>query len=381
MKYLTIVILALIATAFCAVPDCTAYCTTIMANCNATNNQKQWADMATCTATCAKLPLGASDGEVSGNTVGCRQYHAGASAADPATHCIHAGPSGGDVCGSKCDAYCSIVQGSCTGANAAYADNATCMAACGSLNTTGAISDVSGVSYFCHLYHATAAVGDPATHCAHAAAAGTGACGTRCENYCEIIQKNCVGANSQFADKATCLGFCATNPDGVFKDIGGNTKDCRIYHAFAGVALNDVATHCPHAGHSGANVCGTWCAVYCDLAISVCNTPATKLYNDLAACNTACTGFALTGKPGDTTGNTVQCRIYHLGAAAALNDRPTHCPHANATSSANCVGGATTTPTTTTPTTTTPTSKTETKTSNALGLFVSVIMTLIVALI
>jgi hypothetical protein len=371
MKYLTIVILALIATAFCAVPDCAAYCNTIMTNCLTTN--KQYADNATCLAVCAKFPLGASDGETAGNTVGCRQYHAGAAGTDAALHCPHAGPSGGDACGTKCEAYCSVIQGACTTTNAAYADNATCMAACGALSTTGAISDTSGISYFCHLYHATAAIGDPALHCPHAAASGSGACGTRCENYCEIIQKTCTGNNSQFSDKNTCMGFCETNPDGVFSDKGGNTKDCRVYHAYAGVALNAVATHCPHAGHSGGDVCGTYCQVYCNLAINVCNTTALQLYPNMAACTTACAGFAATGKPGDTSGNTVQCRIYHLGAAAATGDKTLHCPHGGQNPTAGCNGATTAT---------TPTSTTEaSKTGNAFGLFVSVLMTLIVALI
>jgi hypothetical protein len=246
------------------------------------------------------------------------------------------------------------------------------MAACGSLNTSGAFSDQSGTSQFCHLYHATAAIGDPALHCQHAAAAGSGACGSRCEKYCQIIQKNCVGTSAQFTDMSSCMQFCKSNPDGSFKDTNVDTKDCRIYHAFAGVALNDTTTHCPHAGHSGGNQCGTWCTVYCGLATTVC-TGANQLYANMGACTTACNGIAITGKPGDTTGNTVQCRIYHLGAASADAAAATlHCPHANLTASANCVGGATST--------TSPSTETK-KTSNSIGLIVSLVMTLIVALI
>jgi len=362
--------LALIATAFCA-PNCTSYCDKIMTNCLTTN--KQYADNATCMAVCEKFPVGL-DADMAGNTLGCRVYHAGAASGDANLHCPHAGPSGAGACGTLCEGYCSIIQGACTGANQAYADVGTCMAACGSLNTSGVFSDQSGNSQFCHLYHATAAIGDPALHCQHAAAAGTGACGTRCDNYCQIIQKNCVGASAQFADMGSCMQFCKSNPDGTFKDTTGDTKDCRIYHAFAGVALNDTTTHCPHAGHSGANVCGTWCTVYCGLATTVC-TGANKLYADMGACTTACGAFALTGKPGDTMGNTVQCRIYHLGAASAdAASATTHCPHANATATSQCVGGATTSTSMTA-------TATETKKSDAIGLFISLVMTLIVALI
>lgn len=44
-------------------------------------------------------------------------------------------------------------------------------------------------------------------------------------------------------------------------------------------------------------------------------------YTDAAACETICAGFA----DGDTSGNTLACRVYHLGAAAS--DAATHCPH------------------------------------------------------
>ena len=48
-------------------------------------------------------------GDTTGNTIGCRLYHAGAAAADPVLHCPHAGPTGGNVCGSWCDNYCQLM--------------------------------------------------------------------------------------------------------------------------------------------------------------------------------------------------------------------------------------------------------------------------------
>jgi hypothetical protein len=264
-----------------------------------------------------------------------------------------------------------MIQGACTGANAAYADTATCMAACNAMNQTGTIGDTAGYNVHCHIYHAGAAFGDAALHCQHASATGGGACGTRCENYCQTIMTTCTGANAQFANTAECMRLCATNPDGAFKDVSGNTKDCRIYHAYAAVATNNATLHCPHAGHTGGGACGTYCEVYCNLATTVC-TGANQLYSNLAACTSACPTIPGTGKIGDTMGNTVQCRIYHLGVASTDAASATlHCPHANATATSQCVGGATTTPTT---------ASTETKKSNAFGLFVSLV-TLIVSLI
>src|SRR5262245_30207367 len=75
-----------------AAPDCATYCTAIQANCTTTN--AQYPDPAHCMAACAAFDVGTT-GQTSGNTLGCRIYHAGMPAmTDPATHCKHAGPGG-----------------------------------------------------------------------------------------------------------------------------------------------------------------------------------------------------------------------------------------------------------------------------------------------
>jgi hypothetical protein len=54
---------------------------------------------ATCMEACMMWPAG-EEGDTSGNSVACRAYHADDPAAlDPATHCPHASPDGGGVCG------------------------------------------------------------------------------------------------------------------------------------------------------------------------------------------------------------------------------------------------------------------------------------------
>jgi hypothetical protein len=54
-------------------------------------------DMADCEAQCSEWYQG-TEGQTAGDTVGCREYHAGAAIGDPMTHCPHAGPGGGGVC-------------------------------------------------------------------------------------------------------------------------------------------------------------------------------------------------------------------------------------------------------------------------------------------
>jgi len=360
MKYLVIFLLALIATTYSA-PTCSAYCTSVMANCLTTN--VQYTDNTDCMNQCALFPLG-TDADMAGNTVGCRTYHAGAAASDAATHCIHAGPTGGGPCGAACDAYCNLTA-ACTGANKFFPDYAFCMKACPNFNSSDKFGDKAGNGLFCHTYHAGAAATDANTHCAHASPSGNGACGSKCDNYCAISAKTCSGTNSLYSDAPTCMGFCSSLPNGNINDTSGNTVDCRIYHALAASVTGDVS-HCPHASHSGGTLCGSYCDVYCQLAIDHC-TGANMIYTDKAACMSACTPIAATGKPGDTSGDTIQCRIYHLGAAKALNDAATHCPHGKV-SSATCGGGNTMTTTTSTMSTTS--SKTD-KTGNAFGVVVS----------
>jgi hypothetical protein len=150
-----------------------------------------------------------------------------------------------------------------------------------------------------------------------------------CSAYCTKIQASCTGSgdagsNAQYTDSTSCNNYCMTAaawPAGTAADTSGNTLGCRLYHA--GAAASDPVTHCPHAGPTGGNVCGTWCDNYCQLMAKNC-TGSNAVY-DAATCMTKCMTIPTTGKPNDTSGNTVQCRIYHLGVAAT--DAATHCPH------------------------------------------------------
>jgi len=78
-----------------------------------------------------------------------------------------------------------------------------------------------------------------------------------CATYCAAITSACTGANAQYTDMADCTAYCAQAmwPAGTPGEAAGNTLACRIYHA--GVAAGTPDVHCPHAGPSGAAVCGT----------------------------------------------------------------------------------------------------------------------------
>ena len=78
----------------------------------------QWKDEASCKNACAAFPQGTA-GATDGNSLECRAYHAGKAgeAGMAATHCPHAGPTGGDqdvsdtnagACGEGCEAFCAL---------------------------------------------------------------------------------------------------------------------------------------------------------------------------------------------------------------------------------------------------------------------------------
>jgi hypothetical protein len=167
--------------------DCATYCTEILANCTGTN--LQFADMAHCTAACGSFAMGMA-ADKSGNTLGCRIYHAGEPAKmDPVTHCPHAGP-GGDktsvvappgTCGDACTSFCTLEIKACgvtgdAGGLGQYASQADCTAKCALFpNPTKLYSPMSvGDSLACRLYHATnaAIAGNATVHCVHTGPAG-----------------------------------------------------------------------------------------------------------------------------------------------------------------------------------------------------------------
>ena len=101
--------------------------------------------------------------------MGCRLSHALVAAESPDQNCAAAGPSGGKVCGSYCDGYCSLMLAICP---SVYEDQSTCSAACQGMTVLPDTYQFggSGDNLQCRIYHATfAAEGSPDIHCVHAA--------------------------------------------------------------------------------------------------------------------------------------------------------------------------------------------------------------------
>ncbi len=158
-----------------------------------------------------------------------------------------------------------------------------------------------------------------------------------CDNYCDLVMQNCADENAQYTSRQECMDYCGSVAGwdtGTKGETDTNTIACRIYHSNLPAADNP-GVHCVHAGPTGGNFCGTWCDNYCQLAQKNC-TGDNSLYNNDGECETACGGFNATGQAGDTTFDTVQCRIYHAGAPA-LGQPELHCPHAAEEPTSECV--------------------------------------------
>jgi len=354
-----IVLLAVLLGVACAAPDCATYCNLMMTNCNPSNallnGHVYYATLQECLDVCPSFPLG-GDNDTNINSLGCRIYHAGAPAVANATyHCPHASATGGNLCGTYCQAYCSMGLFGCTVANgwpilgSSDLDNtgaSGCNSMCTALYPLGSVSDnTTGNSLACRLYHVQVAVASKnLLHCSHASANGNGQCGDPCPNYCSQLATTCTGSFAQYTTDAACSSYCLNNLVpvlGVYNDTGVDTLGCRIYHNSAVTILG--TGHCAHAGPAGDNTCGTWCSVYCDLVQANCYGGNSQ-YADKATCMTACSTMSTSGNQGDASGDTVQCRIYHAGVAGnPIGNAGTHCPHAGKNGAGVCGGTAPTT--------------------------------------
>ncbi|HWL87190.1 MAG TPA: hypothetical protein VNO21_15400, partial [Polyangiaceae bacterium] len=87
--------------------SCSSYCARATNACG----DMPYTSVDVCNAECQALPL---NGAELGDTIACR-YQQLPRAAQNDKACIAAGPSGGDQCGTRCDAYCNFVAVLCAG--------------------------------------------------------------------------------------------------------------------------------------------------------------------------------------------------------------------------------------------------------------------------
>jgi len=147
-----------------------------------------------------------------------------------------------------------------------------------------------------------------------------------CGNYCDLAQASCGGGDSGayssiYTSRDTCTAVCGyfdPNPD---HNSALNTLGCR-----EGLLLGQEPMDCPKAGPGGGKPplesCGTNCDSYCSLYSKICPTQFSKEFGGDSGtpCADACNALPDYGGynvASDDTGATVQCRFFHLSAAAA----------------------------------------------------------------
>lgn len=296
-------------------PTCTEYCDKVVAHC--TGGDAQYESHEACVSYCqdaAALSVGTA-GDTNGNSIACRIHFAELAESDPAANCDKASASGGNTCGSWCENMCDLEAKNCTDIDDLYTSEVGCLSKCVTFSSAGEPGDVDGDTVQCRIHQlGTPAYADSEV-CPAGTAGGGGLCvgpnwtAPTCTEYCDEVQTNCTGDNQVYDSDMMCSLLCNDYSDwnpGQPGDTSGNTLHCRIEHSE--LAAVDPAANCGAAGQSGNNTCGTWCENYCHATQNFC-TGANMLYADLAACHTACQAFPTDGEDGDSTGDSVQCRI------------------------------------------------------------------------
>jgi hypothetical protein len=149
-----------------------------------------------------------------------------------------------------------------------------------------------------------------------------------CASYCQTVLTACVDDFAVYSNDRTCEGFCAVLPEGT-DDQNANTVRCRLKQAMLASDTGEVDFHCPLAGPGGDDTCGSNCEGYCTVLAATCPEELTDTFGDLAGCLEQCPSIPDLGtyNLSQTTGNSIQCRLWHLSAATI--DPGSHCSHAS----------------------------------------------------
>jgi hypothetical protein len=153
---------------------------------------------------------------------------------------------------------------------------------------------------------------------------------TLCEEYCDVVEANCIEADQQYASRTSCLEVCDLLEPGAEGTVTGNTVRCRLDRVRTGVLTGEPERYCFSAGPGGAGECGEDCDGYCTLMLATCPDD----FNTREQCLSACASVPDLSEPPDTVkfntsftaGDSLQCRLFHVSAATI--DPLFHCEHA-----------------------------------------------------
>ncbi|MGH7295679.1 MAG: hypothetical protein ACRELB_12125 [Polyangiaceae bacterium] len=162
---------------------------------------------------------------------------------------------------------------------------------------------------------------------------GTSTTQLTCASYCGVIMQNCTGQNAEYLTGDICNSMCPSFELGAtIGDTADDTLGCRIFFANQAAQTPDVS--CRMAGPLGGNHCGSNpCGAFCDQNVPYCAGDKPVAYDGgVPDCLSACATYPyLTADAGDTTtesGNTLNCRLWHLETAYTSDPYgKIHCPH------------------------------------------------------
>lgn len=152
--------------------------------------------------------------------------------------------------------------------------------------------------------------------------------GLTCQEYCNVVMANCTAQHGEYLTMDVCMSICAQMD--LVGPNPGDTIPCRFTHAQA-AATGDPTVECPQAGPLGFPGCQPQqCHDFCILDLALC-LDAGAPYATVNDCLTQCGTYPYSLDAGDTantSGNTLNCRIYHLESAyLGGGNVTTHCPH------------------------------------------------------
>jgi hypothetical protein len=184
-----------------------------------------------------------------------------------------------------------------------------------------------------------------------------------CDNYCSVINQNCQGEFQEYLPgidggndlcEQICHLYLAQLSQNSYPYYSSpeppneNSLGCRLWHAHAAglASTGGPATHCRHAGPLGSTLCGGPIAPFCGLDSEYCTDDnnifvydggtSSACEDSLAGVLAANPGFYQDQDSGDIrdpqstqieSGNTLNCRLWHLETGMLESDPATHCPH------------------------------------------------------
>ena len=253
-----------------------------------------------------------------------------------------------------CETYCTNAYdpavSACTGEYQIYESREACMDTCQGFPDAAPEGAIAGNSVQCRIEHALLAQGDegPAKHCPHAAPLGGGVCSDRspCQTYCafyydRVVDGSCPAIEAwgepgtveqgtgHFIPNPSCMEACLAFPaSGVEFEMSGNSANCRAQYFLMAFRESDPtkqADLCQNAHPTETEMCTGYTfgsepmstnAIYTVRTVDPCKE---LCYNDWLTCGSsygtpdecmeACAAIPQTGQRGDTTGNSVYCRL------------------------------------------------------------------------